>query len=90
MPQLASFPLEFVKAVFDRFGIYLLEAFEDGQMRWGDKPPTDRYAGISAMANPYGLGLDMFTIRSIVNRLGKDDKLSEIEREIEKYFEIQK
>jgi hypothetical protein len=88
MPLLASFEFDYVKRVFERFGIFLLEDFGDGQTRWGNQPMTSPYTALSLMANRYGVGFDLFTIRNIAHRLGLGQaKVMELEREIEKYFE---
>jgi len=83
-----SFRLETIRGVFAEHGIYLLETLLDGQTRWGDRPMEQPYQGRSAMANPYvnfGAGdrYDIFTIRAIVERLGKTAKLAAIEAEMQ-------
>jgi hypothetical protein len=71
-----NFRLETLKAVFPEHGVYLLETMLDGQTRWGDRPMQQPYQGRSAMGNPYvnfgdGDRYDIFTIRAIIQRLGK-------------------
>lgn len=91
MPQLASFPVDFLETVFRKFGIYLLETFDDGQTRWGNKPLEKPYTGRSTMANPYTeiggkKAYDIFTIRMIADRLGKADQQKQIVAELDVYF----
>jgi len=83
-----NFHLESIRAVFAEHGIYLLETLLDGQTRWGDRPMEEPYQGRSAMANPYvnfgsGDRYDIFTIRAVVQRLGKASKLAAIEAELQ-------
>jgi len=79
-----NFRLETLRTVFPEHGIYLLETLLDGQTRWGDKPTEQPYQGRSAMANPYvnfgdGDRYDIFTIRAVIQRLGKTNQQVAIE-----------
>lgn len=38
MPLRANYPLAALKQELEAIGIYLLEEFSDGQVRWGDRP----------------------------------------------------
>jgi len=82
-----SFPLETLREIFERHGIYLLKAFPDGQTRWGNAPMAQPYKGRSAMAHPYiSLGserrYDIFAIRAIIDRLRKDAERDAIQSEL--------
>lgn len=88
-PAVRSFPKEIVEQVFSRFGIYLLETFQDGQLRWGNRPPTRPYKAKSCMTAPYrGFMMedhyDIFMIGTIVHRLGFSEQLVEIITQIER------
>jgi hypothetical protein len=83
-----NFHFESLRGVFAEHGIYLLETLLDGQTRWGDRPMEQPYQGRSAMANPYvnfgsGDRYDIFTVRAIVQRLGKASQLAAIEAELQ-------
>ncbi len=83
-----NFRLESLRAVFAEHGIFLLETLLDGQTRWGDRPMEQPYQGRSAMANPYvnfgsGDRYDIFTIRAVVQRLGKTSHIAAIEAELQ-------
>ena len=81
-----SFPIETLRAVFEKYDIHLLETFPDCQTRWGDRPMEAPFRGRSAIAHPYrvlpGHRVDIFTIRAIVSRLGRGDHLAAIENEL--------
>lgn len=82
-----SFLLETLQSVLAKYGIYLLETLPDGQTRWGDRRMEHPFRGLSAMANPYvnlgsGERYDIFTIRGIVEKLGKAEHLRAIEGEL--------
>ena len=82
-----NFRLETVRAVFLEHGIYLLETLLDGQTRCGDRPMEQPYKGLSSMAAPYvNFGsedrYDVFAIRAIVRRLGKEERLPPIEAQL--------
>lgn len=91
-PLLASYRLEHVEVAFRGIGIYLLEAFPDGQARWGDAPMGKPYQGRSVMTAPYvslsgnESRYDIFAIRNAVTRLGKSERLPEAEVELEKHI----
>src|SRR5260370_18292316 len=89
-PAFRSFPLETLEKVFVQFDIHLLEKFSDGQTRWGNKPMSKPYKGRSSMAQRYeGFSspgrdfYDIFTIRAIVDRLGRTEQLAAIEAALE-------
>lgn len=56
--RLKSFPLDAVEAALRDFGIHILEKFDDGQVRWGDRPLPQggKFKGRSMMSSPYGWG----------------------------------
>jgi hypothetical protein len=96
MPALiANFPTDFARSVFEKHGIYLLETLEDGQTRWGDQPLSSTpYTGKSLMAHHYSgtshkPSLDIFTIKAIVSKLGKESEMAVIQREMEEYFNLE-
>ena len=81
MLPLLSFKIDAVKAILEEFGIYVLEEFPDGQIRWGNVPPSNPYRGLSHMADFYRNDrYDIFTIRSIANKLDKVGELPKIEK----------
>ncbi len=91
MPPLRSFPLDVVEKVFLGFGIHRLQTFPDGQTRWGNQAMSKPYKGKSCMANRYYEFssaerdfYDIFTIRTVIDRLGYGEKMKEIEAALEK------
>jgi hypothetical protein len=54
MPALiVNFPLSVLKEAFTAVGIYLLEEFPDGVVRWGNSPMANPYQGMSVVMAPY-------------------------------------
>src|SRR6267378_2139865 len=96
MPLRANYPLDALKQELPAFGIHCLEEFADGQVRWGDRPlPAKRgekFKGRSVMTAPYiyfNSGkprFDIFTIRNILDRLGKADQLAAFEKKLEPHI----
>jgi hypothetical protein len=94
MPLIANYSLEGLKKELTSVGIVVLEEFSDGQVRWGDRPlpnKPEKFKGRSVMTAPYLLRekdprFDIFTIRNIFERLGKTDKLPQIEKALEQYM----
>lgn len=83
MLPLASYKIEVVKAVLESVGIYVLEEFPDGQIRWGNEPLESPYRGLSHMADFYKEGrYDIFTIRAIANKLDKAGHMPKIEEQL--------
>ncbi len=91
MPPLrVSFAFDDLRQEFEAIGIHLLEEFPDGDTRWGDSPMAKPYKGLSVVIHPY-ISLspgerryDIFSIRNAVMRLGKKDRLAELEAGLEK------
>jgi hypothetical protein len=90
-PAVRSFPKDVVESVFAGVGIYLLETFPDGQLRWGNRPPTRPYRAKSIMTAPYrglagvtGDHYDIFMIGAVIHRLGFSDQAKNIMESIEK------
>ncbi len=96
MPLRANYPLEALKKELAAIGIHLLEEFSDGQVRWGDRPlPTnkgEKFKGRSVMTAPYisftpgKPRFDIFTIRNILDRLGKADQLAAFEKKLQPHI----
>lgn len=88
-PMVVWFPLDFARPILEKHGIYLLETFEDGQIRWGDHPPSSPYKGYSLITHPYKARLDIFTIRAIISKFGKSPEESRtIQSELEEFFNL--
>jgi hypothetical protein len=96
MPPLrANYSYEGLKQELSAIGIVVLEVFPDGQVRWGDSPmptkPGEKFKGRSVMTAPYMFfdgnkaRFDIFTIRSLVERLGKVEHLPQLEKALEQY-----
>jgi hypothetical protein len=80
MPQFANVSIEAVKEVFAAHGIHVLETYTDGQIMWGDQPMADPYTGKFCVSDFFMLGrYDFFTIRAVLERLGKVTELKEIQ-----------
>jgi hypothetical protein len=83
MPLLANFPIEVVKDVFSRYGIYILKDYGDGQIMWGNEPISESYTGAFHIADAFTLGRwDIFTIRGILSKLDKTGAQQAIEQEL--------
>lgn len=90
-PMPVSYSVDCLEKVLGRFGTYRLEDFEDGQTRWGNQPMATPYIGSSIVSHPYPASseqkmFDIFTVRAIVDKLGKGARQSEIDAELEKFF----
>lgn len=84
MPLVANFGLDVVKEELERVGIYLLEEFPDGQTRWGTEPLAKPYkVGSFTMASEYLRDrYDIFSIRAILARLGREDRIPEVDERL--------
>jgi hypothetical protein len=88
MPLIANFPLPALKAELAKIGIVVLEEFSDGQVRWGDRPieKGKKFKGRSVMTAPYIYfnpgkpRFDIFTVRNILERLGKSEAREALEK----------
>jgi hypothetical protein len=92
MPLIASYSWRVLAEELGHFGIHLLEKFPDNQIRWGTEPPPapgTKFKGRSVMTAPYiylspGVPrFDIFTIRNILERLGKADQTAAFEKKLE-------
>jgi hypothetical protein len=81
MPLLASYPISAVREIFGQHGIYAIEELPNGNIIWGDKPPSEAfYSGRFQIAGYYTEGrYDIFTIRSILSKLDKAGSQQAIE-----------
>lgn len=87
-PLIANFPLPALKIELEKIGVFLLEEFSDGQVRWGDRPieKGKKFKGRSVMTAPYIYfnpgkpRFDIFTVRNILERLGKTEHLAAFEK----------
>jgi len=83
MPQLASFPVAVVKDVFSRYGIHILQEFDDGQIMWGNEPLVEPYTGAFHFSDQFTAGrIDIFTVRGILSKLDKAGHQTEIQDEL--------
>jgi hypothetical protein len=83
-PLFANFSIDVVQEVFAAHGIHVLETYPDGQIMWGDQPIADRYTGRFCVADVYiPKRYDMFTVRAILDRLGKNADRPAIEASLE-------
>jgi len=85
MPLIANFSLDVLKEEFGHIGIHLLETFSDGQTRWGTEPfeKGKKYTGSFTMASEYLRDrYHIFSVRAIVERLGKAEKLPALEERL--------
>ena len=93
MPLRANYSLKTLEEELEKIGIYRLETFPDGQVRWGDRimplDKTEKFKGRSIMTAPYTFfnpgkpRFDIFTIRNLIERLGKTEHLKEFEGRLE-------
>ena len=95
MPLRANYLLTALKEELATIGIHLLHEFPDGQVRWGDRPlppKGQKFKGRSVMTAPYisfnpgKPRFDIFTVRNILERLGKADKLAAFEKKLEAHI----
>jgi hypothetical protein len=95
MPPLrANYLLPVLKAELAKIGIVLLEEFADGQVRWGDRPleKGKKFKGRSVMTAPYIYfnpgkpRFDIFTIRNILERLGKTEHQEAFEKALQPHI----
>jgi hypothetical protein len=91
MPLIANYPLKALKEELATIGIHCLQEFPDGQVRWGDRPlpkKGQKFKGRSVMTAPYIYfnpgkpRFDIFTVRNILERLGKLDRLVAFEKKL--------
>jgi hypothetical protein len=69
-PLLASFPVERVKQVFAAHGIHVLEEYPDGQIIFGDAPPSEKYKGRFFPGHAHVPGrYSIYTVRALLERL---------------------
>lgn len=96
MPLHANYLLSALKQELATIGVHFLQEFPDGQVRWGDRPmPTkkgEKFKGRSVMTAPYisfnpgKPRFDIFTVRNILERLGKTDHLAAFEKKLEAHI----
>jgi hypothetical protein len=96
MPLIANYPLDALRQELATIGIHFLEQFPDGQVRWGDSPmPTkkgEKFKGRSVMTAPYisfNVGkprFDIFTVRNILERLGKTGQSAAFEKKLQPHI----
>ncbi|SRR6266566_978971 len=96
MPLRANYLLDALKQELAAFGVHFLEEFPDGQVRWGDRPLPDKkgekFKGRSVMTAPYiqfnpgKPRFDIFTVRNILERLGKAAQSKEFEKKLEAHI----
>jgi hypothetical protein len=96
MPPLrANYDYEGLKKELAKVGVVVLEVFPDGQVRWGDQPmpaKPEKFKGRSVMTAPYiwrdgnQPRFDIFTIRNILERLGKTAYKPVLEKALEQYM----
>jgi hypothetical protein len=96
MPLRANYPLLALEQELLKIGIYLIEKFPDDQVRWADRPfvpgGKEKFKGRSVMTAPYIYfnpgkpRFDIFSIRNILERLGKTDQLAEFEKQLEAHI----
>lgn len=101
MPLRANYDYEGLQKLLAAIGVVVLEVFPDGQVRWGDRPMPknpEKFKGRSVMTAPYiwrdgnksGDGskprFDIFTIRNILDRLGKTEHQKKLEKDLEEYM----
>jgi|GEM_PF-5937314 len=95
MPLRANYDYEGLKKELAAIGIVVLEVFPDGQIRWGDRPlpnKPEKFKGRSVMTAPYIIRdgnkprFDIFTIRNILERLGKTQHRAKLEKNLEEYM----
>ena len=86
-PLVASFLVERVIQLFDKHGIYPVKTFPDGQIIWGDLPPSDgKYEGRFFPGDVYVRDrFSIYTVRAIVEGVGKSAELDAIEDELFNY-----
>lgn len=73
------FRYDFLIEALKELGIHLLERLPNGDVRWGDRPMSKPYKGLSHITAPLSdLGegdhtvlFDLWTIESILNKFGK-------------------
>ena len=95
MPLRSNYDYEGLKKELATIGIFVLEEFPDGQIRWGDRPipkKPEKFKGRSVMTAPYLIRdgnkarFDIFTIRNLLERLGKTEHQAKLEKSIEQYM----
>jgi hypothetical protein len=95
MPLRANYDYEGLKKELANIGVVVLEVFADGQVRWGDRPmppKPEKFQGRSVMTAPYifrdgnKARFDIFTIRNILERLGKTEHQQKLEKNLEQYM----
>jgi hypothetical protein len=95
MPLRANYDYEGLQKLLAAIGVVVLEVFPDGQVRWGDRPmpkKPEKFKGRSVMTAPYIVRdgnkprFDIFTIRNILDRLGKTDHQKKLEKDLEEYM----
>ena len=95
MPLRANYDFDGLKKLLAAIGVEVLEVFPDGQVRWGDRPmpkKPEKFKGRSVMTAPYiwrdgnKPRFDIFTIRNILDRLGKLDHQKKLEKDLEEYM----
>jgi hypothetical protein len=95
MPLRANYKFEGLAKELAVIGIVVLEVFPDGQIRWGDRPmpqKPEKFKGRSVMTAPYIIRdgnearFDIFTIRNILERLGKITYQQALEKKLEQYM----
>jgi hypothetical protein len=92
MPALiVNYTSDTLKEAFAAVGIYLLEEFSDGGLRWGDSPPAKPYKGLSVVMAPYisfengKFQYDIFSIRNVAERLSKKDAIVKLDEMLTGY-----
>jgi hypothetical protein len=95
MPLRANYDYEGLKKELAAVGVVVLEEFADGQVRWGDRPiprKPEKFKGRSVMTAPYlwrdgnKPRFDIFTVRNILERLGKIDQWVALEKKLHEYM----
>jgi hypothetical protein len=95
MPLIANYDYQGLRKELQAIGIVVLEEFEDGQVRWGDRPmpaKPEKFKGRSVMTAPYlwrdgnKARFDIFTVRNILERLGKTAHLAKLEQDLHQHM----
>jgi hypothetical protein len=87
-PLIASWPLTELRIELEAIGVFVLEEFPDGDVRLGDRPMVKPFTGKSTIIAAYisltpgELRYDIFTLRAAIKRVGKEDRLQELESKL--------
>jgi len=91
MPLRANYSWRVLADELGKIGVHLLKKFPDDQIRWGTEPLMEgkKFTGRSVMTAPYIYfnpghpRFDIFAIRNILERLGKQEHREALEHRLE-------